>query len=279
MSYQTKIGSRNFLRDVQKFIVILLALICFFGYQPITLAITEDFEADVLSIIRSHPETIWHAYEDYFTQKEQRSIKVKENALEQLNDLPHSIVTQSPKTSDISGKEILITFSDFQCPYCAQVSKSLERLIRRHDDKVTLVYKHFPLSTIHPEAQMAAKASWAADKQGRFWDYQKQLFRQQKHLSKSTYINIARKLGLDLDKFRTDLNSEDASTQIQADIELAQRFGITSTPSFVTREGVVTGALSTKEFENVLQLSNKETEDFKSRTLRILNSVGLTVSF
>ena len=118
-----------------------------------------------------------------------------------------------------------IEFGDFQCPFCAEAEPTVKQFIAQHADQVTLVYKHFPLSQIHPQATSAAQAAWAAQQQGRFWEYHDALFDQQKQLGEDLYLAIAEELDLDLEQFNRDRNSSEAKAAIDQDLELAQKIG------------------------------------------------------
>jgi protein-disulfide isomerase len=98
---------------------------------------------------------------------------------------------------------------------------------------VDLVYKHLPLTNIHPEALPAAKASWAALQQGKFWEFHNALFERQGNLNEQTYPEIAAQLKLNLGEFDRDRNSFAATEAIAQDIKLADNLKIEGTPSFI----------------------------------------------
>jgi protein-disulfide isomerase len=122
----------------------------------------------------------------------------------------------------------------------------------KHQGQVTLVYKHLPLSQIHSEALPAAKASWAAQQQGKFWQYQDVLFSQKEKLGVELYVQIATTLNLDLEQFNRDRQSAEAQASIQKDLELAQALGIYGTPFFVMNGETFSGAVELSEMEEVL---------------------------
>ncbi len=83
-------------------------------------------------------------------------------------------------TSSIRGKTgasvTVIEFSDFQCPFCSRVNPTVKKVLSDYGDKITFVYKHFPLVSIHPRAQISAEAAECAKDQGKFWEFHDQLF-------------------------------------------------------------------------------------------------------
>lgn len=86
-------------------------------------------------------------------------------------------------TSSVRGKADaqvkIIEFSDFQCPFCSRALPTVQKVLSDYGDKVVLVYKHFPLVSIHPRAQISAEAAECAKDQGKFWEFHDQLFNQQ----------------------------------------------------------------------------------------------------
>jgi len=150
------------------------------------------------------------------------------------------------------GRWVLLEFSDFQCPFCAQAEPTIKEFMAQYEDKVTLVYKHFPLSQIHPHAQSSAEAAWAAQQQGKFWEYHDALFEQQKQLGENLYIAIAEDLNLDLEQFNRDRHSVEAAAAINSDLELAQKVGIRGTPFFALKGQALTLPIQISAMEEIL---------------------------
>jgi len=137
--------------------------------------------------------------------------------------------TKGPKDADV----VMIKFSDFECPYCAVASADMKDFAAANEDEVLYVYKHLPLTSIHPEAMPAALATWAAAQQDQFWIYHDGLFAYQDKLGEDYYMELAEQIGLDVEKFNRDRNSPEAKAAVEKDIELAQDLGLTGTPSFL----------------------------------------------
>ena len=144
----------------------------------------------------------------------------------------------------------MVEFSDFQCPFCATTNKNLKDFMAKHKDKVTLVYKHFPLTQIHPEALPAARAAWAANKQGKFWEYHDALFANQAKLNDAFYLETATSLKLDLLKFNADRKLAD--TFIVQDFQLGRKLGVEGTPTLLMNGEVLSGAASLADLEKAL---------------------------
>jgi len=106
----------------------------------------------------------------------------------------------------------------------------IEQVLDKYPDDVKIVFKHFPLP-FHQQAMQAALASMAAEKQGRFWEYHDALFQNQDRLSESSYMEIAKNLGLDLKQFSLDMMRPSIRSKIEEDISDAKKAGISGTPS------------------------------------------------
>jgi protein-disulfide isomerase len=131
----------------------------------------------------------------------------------------------------------LLEYSDYECPACASYSSIVDRLGNELGDKVKIIYRNFPLVTIHKNALPAAKAAEAAGLQGKFWEMHNLLFEKQSEWSKENNINdklvgFAKDLGLDENKFKADFDSKEVEEKINSDIRLGTSLRINSTPTF-----------------------------------------------
>lgn len=212
--------------------------------------ISPQLEQQVMQIIREHPEVLIESVQAYQQQQQQQLQQSRQAFLQDLQINPQGIIGNSPVTGSPNSKVVLLEFSDFECPYCAEANKTLKKFMAKHQDEVTLVYKHFPLTPIHAQAMPAAKAAWAANQQGKFWEYSDALFSHQKELGEALYLDLATNLNLDLDKFKTD--SQIADNAIAKDIQLAEKLGLTGTPFFVMNGETFSGAVQLADMEKVL---------------------------
>jgi 2-hydroxychromene-2-carboxylate isomerase len=124
----------------------------------------------------------------------------------------------------------IVEFSDFQCPYCGAAHPELTRLLREFDGQVKLVFKYFPLSG-HDRAMPAARAAEAAARQGKFWEMHDMLFEHQHELEDADFERYANALGLDMDKFRSDIVSSDVQARIDADRAEGEKLKLEGTPT------------------------------------------------
>ncbi|NJL11382.1 MAG: DsbA family protein [Calothrix sp. SM1_7_51] len=231
-----------------------LCLCLFFTFSLPVLAankVDPKLQEQVLQIIREHPEAILDSVQVYQQKQQQKVQQNRQAFLQDLQINPQGIVGESPATGPIESKVLLVEFSDFQCPYCAEAHKTLKKFMAKHQNEVTLVYKNLPLTDIHPQAIAAATAAWAAQQQGQFWPYQDALFTNQKLLGEGFYLDTAKKLNLDVDKFQKDRLL--ANGTIQKDVELAYNLGLNGTPFFVMNGETLSGAVKLSDFEKILQ--------------------------
>ena len=245
---------------MKKALNVLMALLLIMGLTwtptiivPSAQAVIEpELEETVLEIIRKHPEVLIESVQAYQKQQQEQQQQARQSFASQLKSKPQTIIADSPSTGSLSEKIILLEFSDFQCPYCEKAYETVKEFMDKHGDEVTLVYKHFPLFTIHPQALPAAKASWAAQQPGKFWDYYDALFEQQDNLGEDFYIELAEDLDLDMEQFERDRNSRNADLAIEKDMELAQEIGIQGTPLFIFNGQVFSGAIPLSTLEEAL---------------------------
>ncbi len=143
---------------------------------------------------------------------------------------------------DIAGSPILgspdapvtiVEWSDFQCPYCARATPPLKEVQKKYgDDKVKLVFKHFPLS-FHKAAKPAAIASMAAADQGKFWEFHDVLFKNQRGLNAGKMNDYAAEAGLDVERFKQDMAAKQAdyAKAVDVDFRQGQSVGVRGTPT------------------------------------------------
>lgn len=225
---------------------------CNFSSQLKNNQINSELEQQVIQIIRDNPEVIIESIQAYQQEQQQERQASQKETLQQFKNNPQEQIGDSPTFGSTDKKIVLFEFSDFQCPFCAKVQKNLKEFMDKHEDRVTLVFKHLPLTRIHPQAIPAAKAAWAAQQRGRFWEYHDALFEQQDKLEEQLYIDIANNLGLDIDKFNSDRQSQEAIASIETDFKLAQKIGISGTPFFVMNGETFSGAVKLSQMEDTL---------------------------
>lgn len=210
----------------------------------------DNLEQQVLQIIRNHPEVIIESVQTYQQNQAQAQQQAQQAALQKLK--PNVLVGNSPTTGAQNSPNLLVEFSDFQCPFCAQAADEVQAFLQQNPNQFTFTYKYLPLQAIHDQALAAAQAAWAAQQQGQFWPYHDALFARQDELGEQLYTDIAQQLQLDLAQFDRDRNSNTATKAIDADLALAQQIGITGTPFFALNGQVLQLPFNTAAVDDIL---------------------------
>jgi protein-disulfide isomerase len=151
-----------------------------------------------------------------------------------------------------SARITLEEFSDFQCPACGNLEPALRRVVTDYGDRVRLVFRNFPLS-MHKYAFLAARAAEAAGQQGKFWEMHDMIYDNQKEWSDAMeprvqFDSYATRLGLDVQRFKADMERQDLADRIKADYARGMSFGVKGTPTiYLNGRELVPGKLVTEE--------------------------------
>ena len=156
---------------------------------------------------------------------------------------------RGPKNAPVT----IVEWSDFQCPFCGRVEPTLKQIMDEYKGKVRIVWKNQPLS-FHPNAMPAAEAAMAAYEQGndKFWAMHDKLFEKQTQLSPDYYEQVAREVGLDVGRWKKAVESHDASSIIQSDMNAGSAVGANGTPTFFINGRKLVGAMPFESFKQVI---------------------------
>jgi protein-disulfide isomerase len=127
---------------------------------------------------------------------------------------------------------ILVEYGDFECPHCGHAHQIVPRVQHHFKDQLAFVYRHFPLTNIHPHAELAAEAAEAAGAQDKFWDMHDWLFENQEDLEAEAIVDAAEELDLDTERFVSDLENHTYQEKVRADFMGGVRSGVNGTPTF-----------------------------------------------
>ncbi|MBD0372915.1 MAG: thioredoxin domain-containing protein [Pyrinomonadaceae bacterium] len=143
-------------------------------------------------------------------------------------------------------------FGDLQCPPCAALHPELQRLEKEYGDRLRVIFRHFPLTQMHPDALEAAQAAEAAGEQGKFWEMHDWMYLEQQRWATSgnarqVFLQQAQNMGLNVEKFRQDMNSAEVKQRIIQDYNRGISLGVLGTPTLFINGRQVTSEQMTDE--------------------------------
>ncbi len=139
-------------------------------------------------------------------------------------------VEGSPSRGPDAAPVTIVEFADFECPFCQKIAPALDALWQKRQTSVRFVYKFMPLA-MHPHGESSARAAIAAQAQGKFWEMHDKLFANGEHLDDAAILSYATAIGLDLARFRADLQSPATNARIDADRKLGDALNVKGTPT------------------------------------------------
>ncbi len=145
----------------------------------------------------------------------------------------------------------LVEFSDYQCPFCSRGHNTVSQLEKDYEGKLRVVMKQHPLD-FHPHAKPAALAALAAGEQGKYWEMHNKLFANQQALEDAQIEGYARDLGLDLAKWKADMQSPKFQTRIASETSQALQLGASGTPAFFINGKKLSGAQPIEKFKEII---------------------------
>ncbi|EKD32751.1 MAG: protein-disulfide isomerase [uncultured bacterium] len=176
-----------------------------------------------------------------------------------------SIQEQDWTKGSVDAKVELIEYSDFQCPACLSYYSIIARLSDEYSQDVRVAYRNLPLPT-HANGNISAQAAEAAGLQGKFWEMHDKLFENQQSWAserdpKDTFIRYAEEIGLDSERFKSDLTSKQAKDAVEQDVDSYKSFGIPmSTPTFFLNGVKITNPRGYDAFRNIIEQELKLAE-------------------
>ncbi|MHA1567322.1 MAG: DsbA family protein [Alphaproteobacteria bacterium] len=155
-----------------------------------------------------------------------------------------------PVIGNPNGSVTVVEFFDYHCPFCKRISSSIVKLIEADDD-IRVVFKEFPV--FGDDSVFAARASLASMKQDLYHEYHIAMMKNRGRLTERTVMKLAKKVGLDVDQLKEDMEAPEINETIQANYALAQQLGIRGTPSFIIGDEIVPGALDINTMRRLIQ--------------------------
>ncbi len=158
-----------------------------------------------------------------------------------------------PVRGDDAAPVTIVEWSDFECPYCQRVLPTLEQLFEEYPTEVRLVFRHFPLHAIHPNAQAAAEAAVCAQDQGAFWELHDAMFEEQDALGVDDLKDKAERAGLDAEAFAACMEAEDTPDRVEADRRAGIEVGVNGTPALFVNGRPLAGAVAYEDLAGVVE--------------------------
>ncbi len=185
--------------------------------------------------------------------------KVGERNLEILD------LADRPAKGNPDADVVVVEFSDYQCPYCATAYSGVEEpLLEKYGDRIRFVYKHLPLTSIHPwalKASVAATCAYVQDPSA-FWEIHQRLFENQKEITlenlRSKAEGFVAHTDLNKEEFLECFDSERTRSVVMSDIREASQLGVTSTPTFLLNGAPFRGAPDFEEFSGFVDMALEE---------------------
>jgi len=207
-------------------VALLIATLAFQGQQ------LEEAKLGVLTAALSASLLTWVVFRATALLPRNLRIRALLGTSETLVDLALPV---DPERDHLRGSEdaavTVVEYGDFECPYCGRAEPAVRELLADFGD-VGYVWRHLPLSDVHPNAQLAAEAAEAAAEQGAFWEMHDALLDHQDDLRPRDLFAYAEQLGLDVERVRDDLDRHRWASRIEEDVDSADISGVTGTPTF-----------------------------------------------
>jgi protein-disulfide isomerase len=163
-----------------------------------------------------------------------------------------------PDRDHIRGPEkslvTLVEYGDFECPYCGMAEPAVRELLRDYGE-VRYVWRHLPLTDVHPNAQLAAEAAEAAGQQGAFWEMHDMLMDHQDALLPRDLMGYAGSLGLDAKRFAADVHKHAGRGRVEEDLESADLSNVSGTPTFFVNGKRHYGAYDIETLKKAVKLA------------------------
>lgn len=163
-----------------------------------------------------------------------------------------------PARGASDSKVTIVEFSDFQCPACGVMHPVLAEMVKRYPDEVKIVYKNYPLVSVHKWAYTAALAGECAFEEGKFWELHDLLFSRQRIWSQALdpredFLSYAEELGMDRSGFNTCIDSSAIRKRVEEDRKEGRKLNINSTPTFFINNKRYVGVWKVQEFDRIIR--------------------------
>jgi protein-disulfide isomerase len=234
-----------------------LALLVVMGFLP-PLRSPPSFDAQARSYLLKHPEVLVKSIQRFEDQKQA--------LLENKNEIFKSPL--SPTGGNPNGDVTLVEFFDYRCPWCRKARPLLNEAIKA-DNGLRIVFKEWPI--LGSNSRFAARAALASHMQGKYEPFHQALMTSASSVNETSTLEIAKSIGLDVERLKRDMESEAVNSEIERNFALAKKLRLTGTPAFVIGEEILPGFVDLAALQQTLACAG----DFPAR----LCNDTLTTSF
>lgn len=216
-------------------------------------AFTDQQKDDIRNTVREYlienPAVIVEALEALQGQQQQHSNRQTSNDALSANMDRLVNTRRDPSIGNPNATVTVIEFFDYQCPYCKRMAEDLAKLTEEDPD-LRIVFKEFPV--FGTESTLATRAALAAARQGKYQEFHLGVMGLRGAPSERAVFRLANSLGLDEDRLRRDMESQEIESSIQANYRLAQEIGVRGTPAFIVGDELVPGAMSPEAIRELI---------------------------
>lgn len=208
----------------------------------------QEIEALVSDYLQRNPQVVIDAIQAWQRQQKAAEEALLRQTIAELHEEVKS--TASPAWGNPRGKTVVVEFSDYNCPYCKRVFPEVASLVEEDGD-IRVVMKELPV--LGPGSEYAAKAALAAQKQGKYEAFHRQMMSSGARVSRDGVDQVAKQVGLDLERMKRDMESAEVAEELEKNQLWAERLGITGTPAFVIGEQVIPGAIDASRMKRFVE--------------------------
>lgn len=158
-----------------------------------------------------------------------------------------------PMLGNPDAQIVIVEFADFQCPFCYQAFPIIREIVNTYQDYIKFVFRDFPISSSHPEAQKAAEAGECAQAQGRFWEMHDKMFQNRTDLTVPALKQYAGEIGLDTQLFNQCLDSGAFAKEVEQDFSDGLAAGVMGTPTFFINGRPITGTIDYESLSSIIE--------------------------
>lgn len=209
----------------------------------------DEFERRVRDYILNNPEIVMEAARR-FEQRQRAAEESEATAVLKVRAEEIFRDSNSPVGGNPNGDVSLVEFFDYNCPYCRQVTPIMAEA-EAADPQLRIVYKEFPI--LGPNSTFSARAALAVHRQGKYLAFHKEMMLDRGVADEAKVLRIADKIGVDLERMKSDMNDPTIVAMIERNLALAQALRINGTPSFIAGDQVVRGAVDLKALQSLIQ--------------------------